>query len=282
MRRSLRLMLAALIAVSITAGIAVGGKGKSNEKNFQYAIALWGTCRTRRPRRTSACRPDRRHQRLADVEFSVHNGDLKAGNGSEPAERQLRRRAVRASARLVRLARAPAMFTPGDNDWTDCDRPANGGFNSLERLDHERQVFFSTTYSLGAPSDASRKSRRRRVPGHRRPDAVRREPPLGACKGVTYATLNVPGSCNNLCDTLPERAEYVGAQRGRHRLAAGDIRARRREGGERRDHDHRPGQSGLRRQRRHPRTFAGPEDARADRRIDPDGFHDFLSACATR
>ena len=25
---------------------------------------------------------------------------------------------------------APAMFTPGDNDWTDCDRPANGGFNS--------------------------------------------------------------------------------------------------------------------------------------------------------
>ena len=28
--------------------------------------------------------------------------------------------------------RAPAMFTPGDNDWTDCDR--NAGTNSLERL----------------------------------------------------------------------------------------------------------------------------------------------------
>jgi len=25
---------------------------------------------------------------------------------------------------------APAMFTPGDNDWTDCDRPPDGGFNS--------------------------------------------------------------------------------------------------------------------------------------------------------
>lgn len=24
------------------------------------------------------------------------------------------------------------------------DRPANGGFNSRKRLDHERQVFFST------------------------------------------------------------------------------------------------------------------------------------------
>ena len=45
--------------------------------------------------------------------------------------------------------KAPAMFTPGDNDWTDCDRPANGGFNSLERLDHERALFFSTPFSLG-------------------------------------------------------------------------------------------------------------------------------------
>jgi hypothetical protein len=45
--------------------------------------------------------------------------------------------------------RAPAILTPGDNDWTDCDRPSNGGFSSRERLDHERQVFFSTPFSLG-------------------------------------------------------------------------------------------------------------------------------------
>ena len=35
--------------------------------------------------------------------------------------------------------RAPAMFTPGDNDWVDCDRTSYGGYNSLERLDHERR-----------------------------------------------------------------------------------------------------------------------------------------------
>jgi hypothetical protein len=28
-------------------------------------------------------------------------------------------------------------------------------------------------------------------------------------KGVTYATLNVPGSCNNLCDTSPNAVEYA-------------------------------------------------------------------------
>ena len=33
--------------------------------------------------------------------------------------------------------------------WVDCDRPSNGGFNSLERLDHERQVFFNTPFSMG-------------------------------------------------------------------------------------------------------------------------------------
>ena len=27
--------------------------------------------------------------------------------------------------------------------------------------------------------------------------------------GVTYATLNIQGSCNNLCDTAPDPAEYA-------------------------------------------------------------------------
>jgi hypothetical protein len=28
-------------------------------------------------------------------------------------------------------------------------------------------------------------------------------------KGVTFATVNIPGSCNNLCDTAPDPAEYA-------------------------------------------------------------------------
>ena len=28
-------------------------------------------------------------------------------------------------------------------------------------------------------------------------------------RGVTYVTLNLPGSCNNLCDTAPDTAEYT-------------------------------------------------------------------------
>ena len=41
-------------------------------------------------------------------------------------------------------------FVPtGDNDWTDCDRTTNGGFNPLERLDHERALFFATDRTFG-------------------------------------------------------------------------------------------------------------------------------------
>ena len=90
------------------------------------------------------------------------------------------------------------MFTPGDNDWTDCDRPNNGGYNSLERLNHERKVLFSTPYTLGQ---------------HRFRQEVQATPYVEnrrwTLDGVTYATMNVQGSCNNLCDTTPDPAEYA-------------------------------------------------------------------------
>jgi len=105
------------------------------------------------------------------------------------------------------------MITPGDNDWTDCDRPSNGSFNSLERLDHERQVFFSTPYSLGAFGD-----QRKQILQEVQQDVTC----LGMAgsvpcvenrrwtyRGVTYATVNIQGSCNNLCDTAPNTDEYL-------------------------------------------------------------------------
>jgi hypothetical protein len=44
------------------------------------------------------------------------------------------------------------VWLPGDNDWTDCwgrYGPGTGGQDPLERLDHERQLFASTDFSLG-------------------------------------------------------------------------------------------------------------------------------------
>ncbi len=36
----------------------------------------------------------------------------------------------------------PLIYTPGDNEWTDCHRANNGAYNPLERLAYDRSVFF--------------------------------------------------------------------------------------------------------------------------------------------
>lgn len=99
------------------------------------------------------------------------------------------------------------MFTPGDNDWTDCDRASNGGFNSRERLDHERQVFFSTSFSLGRHPIAQDVQATPSCLGVAGPTPCV-ENRRWTVKDVTYVTLNVQGSCNNRCDTAPDEAEY--------------------------------------------------------------------------
>ncbi|HYQ26622.1 MAG TPA: hypothetical protein VER04_05360 [Polyangiaceae bacterium] len=36
----------------------------------------------------------------------------------------------------------PLIYTPGDNEWTDCHRSNNGAYDPLERLDAVRKLFF--------------------------------------------------------------------------------------------------------------------------------------------
>jgi hypothetical protein len=100
------------------------------------------------------------------------------------------------------------MFTPGDNDWTDCDRANNGGFPSLERLDHERALLFSTPYSLGQRQLSQEVQATPLCLGVKGPVRCV-ENRRWSYRGVTYVTLNVQGSCNNLCDTAPDPLEYA-------------------------------------------------------------------------
>ncbi|HEX6200407.1 MAG TPA: hypothetical protein VF150_09095, partial [Thermoanaerobaculia bacterium] len=46
--------------------------------------------------------------------------------------------------------RHPVVYTPGDNEWTDCWEAASGGFDPLDRLERLREIFFADpTRSLG-------------------------------------------------------------------------------------------------------------------------------------
>jgi hypothetical protein len=145
-----------------------------------------------------------------DLAFTAHDGDLKAGNGTPGsiAPSTCTNALYAQGFAYFSALKAPAIFTPGDNDWTDCDRPSNGGFSSLERLDYERKLFFSTPFTLGQHrfrQEVQTAALCLGVSGMV-PCVENRRWTYG---GVTYATLNVQGSCNNLCDTAPDPAEYA-------------------------------------------------------------------------
>jgi hypothetical protein len=80
----------------------------------------------------------------------------------------------------------PFILTPGDNEWTDCHRPAAGGYDPLERLKKLRETFFASDESLGEP-------KWRLV----RQEGTYRENAMWAEGGMLFATLHILGSNNN-------------------------------------------------------------------------------------
>ena len=212
LRKMSLLVLAACLAICSIDGVRADDddRGRGGESRA-YAIGLWGDlpysdlqAQVGVPNLIA----DMNKQQLA---FTVHDGDLKAGNGTVGSVTP-----TTCSDALYQQAlgyfnalKSAAMFTPGDNDWTDCDRPANGSFNSRERLNHQRQVFFSTDFSLGQRPMKQEVQRDKMCLDQNNQLVACVENRRWTLKGVVYATLNIQGSCNNLCDTMPDPAEYA-------------------------------------------------------------------------
>jgi len=81
----------------------------------------------------------------------------------------------------------PLIYTPGDNEWTDCHRASNGGFDPVERLDKIREIFFD------APG-TTMGGRKKSVEAQ---DGFP-ENQLWMESRVTFSALHVVGSNNNL------------------------------------------------------------------------------------
>src|ERR1041385_2497651 len=200
-------VVAALILLSISTALAFQGVngigGLQGDANAAYAIGLWGDLPYSDVQAAVGVPNLIADMNSQNIAFSVHDGDLKQGSNS-PCDDALYIR----SLGYFNSLQAPAIFTPGDNDWTDCDRPNNGGFSSLERLTHERAIFFSTPFTLGQRTFRQEVQSTPTCLGER-PDHTRFpqscvENRRWTYGGVTFATLNVQGSCNNLCDTNPD------------------------------------------------------------------------------
>ncbi len=138
--------------------------------------------------------------------FVVHVGDLSAPRFScfNP---MLERRLAQFNA-----VAHPVVFTPGDNDWTDCHEGQNiKGTDPLTRLGVLRGMFFAGENSLG----------RRTMPLIRQSSdpnfAKYRENVRWELGNVTFVTLHIPGSNNGLGRSPEGDAEY--AERNRANLA---------------------------------------------------------------
>jgi hypothetical protein len=276
-RKLLWLVVAGILAAAFGAGLALGGHGEANKKNFEYSIGLWGDLPYSDLQATVGVPNLIADMNDSKLEFTVHDGDLKAGNGTPGSvtPTTCTDALYEQGLRYFNSLDEAAMVTPGDNDWTDCDRPANGGFNSLERLDHERQVFFSTPFSLGRDPIKQQVQSSPACLGVNGPAACV-ENRRWSVKDVMFATVNIQGSCNNLCDTAPDPAEYAArnaadiawvqqtfAQAKAEDSAAVMLIGQADPGFDQSD----PTRAPL----RDPKTLAETDGQ-------PDGYHDFLSA----
>jgi hypothetical protein len=139
-RRQLAVLVAAVAAVTVSVGTAPGaaqaGAETAGGAGYTFAVIAdipYGAAEI-------AAFPKVVAQLNADpaVQWVDHLGDIK--NGSSVC-----------SDEYFQLIRSdfdqfqdPLVYTVGDNEWTDCHRLNNGGYNPLERLAKVRQVFFPT------------------------------------------------------------------------------------------------------------------------------------------
>jgi hypothetical protein len=129
--------------------------------------------------------------------FTVHVGDIK--NGSTECSDDYFRMMVG----LFNAFRSPLIYTPGDNEWTDCGRPKAGGYDPIERLATLRKIFFRNNQSFGKkPLTFSSQHARE---GYE--DFV--ENVMWRKQGITFGTLHVVGSNNDFKGSPQLDAEFL-------------------------------------------------------------------------
>ena len=193
-----RLLFGAAVLAGIAGAAAVftaaGGDDNSNSNNDgeRFSVALWGDmpyvkggAEWTSARQVENLIADVNKQKVA---FSVFDGDIKSGSSVCDNSQY-----TQAIARFNTF-KAPAVYVPGDNEWTDCHRKNNNPpgvqYNPLERLSYIRQTMFDTVFSFG---QKKMKLDHQGLPGQPYSENTR-----WVREGVVFVGLNVPGSNNNL------------------------------------------------------------------------------------
>jgi hypothetical protein len=117
--------------------------------------------------------------------FTIHVGDIK--NGKTPCSDDY----YKTIQNLFSEFKAPFIYTPGDNEWTDCHTPEAGGYDPAERLASLRKFYFRDGQSLG--QKPMKIISQNKTPGFEKYV----ENSLWRKENVTFVTVHVVGSNNN-------------------------------------------------------------------------------------
>ena len=183
-----------LLALGIWLG--VGATGSAAEPLRFFAIGDL-------PYRESEEEPLRRLLASAVAQrtpFIVHVGDIKGGS-APCTDANLREIAALFAAQPV-----PVVYTPGDNEWTDCHRAGAGAHDPLARLARVRQVFFEDPRVL-----------RMSELGATRQDPDYPENAYFLRSGVLVVALHVVGSNNGYAPSRPASVAELQAREAANR-----------------------------------------------------------------
>lgn len=148
-----------------------------------FSFALWGDMPYGKNKDTRQTQAVIDSINRSEVAFSIFDGDFKDGSS------RCDDAAYQAAWLMFEGLRKPVVYVPGDNEWTDCHRTNNGGYNSQERLSLIRRTFFSQPLSLG---QEKMRLQNQGVLGGKFSENTRFSE-----GGVVFLGLNVPGSNNN-------------------------------------------------------------------------------------
>ncbi len=168
-------------SLAMFAGLSTGPAVAQEKPAFSFG--LWGDmpyAKAKDQPKVAALIED---MNSADIAFSIYDGDIK--DGSSKCTDDIYQGAITMFNSLVK----PVVYVPGDNEWTDCHRTNNGGYDNLERLAYLRKVMFAKSESFGKETMALE---HQAMPGEKFSENTR-----FSKDGVMFVGLNIPGSNNN-------------------------------------------------------------------------------------
>jgi hypothetical protein len=140
------------------------------------------------------------------AQFLIHVGDIKSGSSRCGDDAYL------AVQRMFARQSLPVVYTPGDNEWTDCRRTKAGGYDPEERLAHLRRVFFDDGRTLRLDQLAARYA-------FEQPETAYPELYWFIAEGTLFVALHAVGSYDNYRPTIAGAVdEHRARQQANRRL----------------------------------------------------------------